>query len=74
MWDLFDFNDDGKVSLDEKAIGVQLLEGTFYDCSTASSTGDYGDADDDELDEDGDLDESNSEDEDSDFDDEDSEF
>ena len=74
MWDLFDFNDDGKVSLEEKVIGVQLLGGTFYDSSTASSTGEYGDADDDEIDEDGDLDESNSEDEDSDFDDEDSEF
>jgi hypothetical protein len=45
MWDLFDFNNDGKVSLEEKVIGVQLLEGTFYDNSTASSTGDYGDAD-----------------------------
>ena len=29
MWDLFDFNNDGKVSLEEKVIGVQLLEGTF---------------------------------------------
>ena len=58
MWDLFDFNNDGKVSLEEKVIGVQLLEGTFYDNSTASSTGDYGDADDE-------LDESDLEDEDS---------
>ena len=65
MWDLFDFNNDGKVSLVEKVIGVQLLEGSFYDNSTASSTGDYGDADDDELDEDGELDESDPEDEDS---------
>ena len=73
MWDLFDFNNDGKVSLEEKVIGVQLLEGTFYDNSTASSTGDYGDADD-ELDEDGELDESDPEDEDQDFDDEDSEI
>ena len=73
MWDLFDFNNDGKVSLEEKVIGVQLLEGTFYDNSTASSTGDYGDADD-ELDEDGELDESDPEDEDNDFDDEDSEI
>ena len=74
MWDLFDFNNDGKVSLEEKVIGVQLLEGTFYDNSTAPSTGDYGDADDDELDEDGDLDESDPEDEDNDFDNEDSEI
>ena len=73
MWDLFDFNNDGKVSLEEKVIGVQLLEGTFYDNRTASSTGDYGDADD-ELDEDGELDESDPEDEDNDFDDEDSEI
>ena len=74
MWDLFDFNNDGKVSFEEKVIGVQLLEGTFYDNSAASSTNDYGDADDGELDEDGDLDESDPEDEDNDFDDEDSEI
>ena len=65
MWNLFDFNNDGKVSLEEKVIGVQLLEGTFYDNSTASSTGDYGDADDDEIDGDDEPDESGSEDEDS---------
>jgi len=65
MWDLFDFNNDGKVSLEEKVIGVQLLEGTFYDNSTASSTGDYGDADDDEIDGNDEPDESGSEDEDS---------
>ena len=65
MWDLFDFNNDGKVSLEEKVIGVQLLEGTFYDNSTAPSTGDYGDADDDEIDGDDEPDESGSEDEDS---------
>lgn len=67
MWDLFDFNNDGKVSLEEKVIGVQLLEGTFYDNSATSSTNDYGDADDE-------LDESDPEDEDNDFDDEDSEI
>ena len=65
MWDLFDFNNDGKVSLEEKVIGVQLLEGTLYDNSTASSTGDYGDADDDEIDGNDEPDESGSEDEDS---------
>ena len=67
MWDLFDFNNDGKVSLVEKVIGVQLLEGSFYDNSTASSTGDYGDADDGEIDVDDELDESAPEDDDSDF-------
>ena len=56
MWDLFDFNNDGKVSLEEKVIGVQLLEGSFYDNSTTSSTGDYGGADDDEIDKDDVLD------------------
>ena len=74
MWDLFDFNNDGKVSLEEKIISIQLLEGTYYDNNTASSTDDCGNADDDELDEDGDLDESEPEDEDNDFDDEDSEI
>ena len=64
MWDLFDFNSDGKVRLEEKVIGVQLLEGTFYDNSTVSSTGDYGDADDHEIDEDDEPDESGSENED----------
>ena len=68
MWDLFDFNNDGKVSLEEKVIGVQLLEGTFYDNSATSSTNDYGDADDDETDEDDYGDEDN------DSDDDDSEY
>ena len=58
MWDLFDFNINGKVRLEEKVIGVQLLEGTFYDTSTAPNDNDYGDADDDEIDEDDGLDES----------------
>jgi hypothetical protein len=65
MWDLFEFNNDGKVSLEEKVIGVQLLEGTFNDNSTASSTSEYGGADDDEIDGDDEHDESGSEDEDS---------
>ena len=34
MWDLFDFNNDGKVSLEEKIISIQLLEGTYYDNNT----------------------------------------
>ena len=67
MWDLFDFNNDSKVSLEEKVIGVQLLEGTFYDNSTASNDNDYSDADDDEIDKDDKLDESAPEDDDSDY-------
>ena len=30
MWDLFDFNNDGKVSLEEEVIGIQLVEGTLF--------------------------------------------
>ena len=30
MWDLFDFNNDGKVSLEEEVIGFQLVEGTLF--------------------------------------------
>ena len=30
MWDLFDFNSDGKVSLEEEVIGIQLVEGTLF--------------------------------------------
>jgi len=67
MWDLFDFNNDGKVSLVEKVIGVQLLEGSFYDNSTASNDNEYRDADDDEIDVDDELDENAPEDGDSDF-------
>ena len=74
MWDLFDFNNDGKVSLVEKVIGVQLLEGSFYDNSTASNDNDYCDADDDEIDEDDELDESALSDNDNDFNNEDSEI
>lgn len=29
MWDLFDFNSDGKTSLFEKVVGIELLESTF---------------------------------------------
>ncbi len=67
MWDLFDFNNDGKVSLEEKIISIQLLEGTFYDNSTASNDNEYRDADDGEIDVDDELDESAPEDDDSDF-------
>ncbi len=64
MWDLFDFNNDGEVSLEEKVIGVQLLDGTFYDKSTPSDGSDYDDGDDDEIDEDDETDEYDPEDED----------
>ena len=82
MWDLFDFNNDGIVCLVEKVIGVQLLEGSFYDNSTASNDNDYCDADDDdycdadddEIDEDDELDESALSDNDNDFNNEDSEI
>jgi len=30
VWDLFDFNNDGKVSLEEEVIGFQLVEGTLF--------------------------------------------
>ena len=44
MWDLFDFDIDREVCLKEEVIGVQLIEGTFYDNNTISSDNDYGDA------------------------------
>ena len=31
MWDLFDYNNDGKTSLFEKVVGIELLESTFQD-------------------------------------------
>lgn len=37
MWDLFDFNNDGKVDLEEKVIGIQLVEGTLFPEETASN-------------------------------------
>ena len=52
MWDLFDFNNDGKVSLEEKVIGVQLIEGTFYQGRTPSDTRDNDTSEDNEFDED----------------------
>ena len=67
MWDLFDFNNDGKVCLEEIIIGVQLTEGTFDDKNTPSDMNDYCDVDGndieevDELDEDNDLDDEYSE-------------
>lgn len=59
MWDLFDFNNDGKVCLEEIIIGVQLTEGTFYDTNTPSDINDYGDVDGNETDEVDEFDEDN---------------
>ena len=51
MWDLFDFNNDGKVSHEEIVIGVHVIEGTFYDKKTPSDIIDYGDVDGNEIEE-----------------------
>ena len=68
MWDLFDFDRDGKTSLFEKVVGIELLESSSQD----------EDATIDEIEADGDdLDEDDSEDFDEDdeaFDDEDNDF
>jgi hypothetical protein len=57
MWDLFDFNNDGKTSLFEKVVGIELLESTSQDEVTTTvdseSYDDVLDGDDyDEFDED----------------------
>ena len=49
MWDLFDFDGDGKTSLLEKVVGVELLESTSQGEDTATLG---SESDDDELDED----------------------
>ena len=49
MWDLFDFNSDGKTSLFEKVVGIELLESTSHD---DESSFEDNESDDDELDED----------------------
>lgn len=59
MWDLFDFNNDGKVCHEEIIIGVQLIEGTFYDKNAPSDINDYGDVDGNEIDEVDELDQDN---------------
>ena len=48
MWDLFDFDGDGKTSLFEKVVGLELLENT----SQGEETAIVGNESDDELDED----------------------
>lgn len=47
MWDLFDFDRDGKKSLFEKVVGIELLERSSQDEGT---TIDEIEADDDDLD------------------------
>lgn len=68
MWDLFDFDSDGKTSLFEKVVGIELLESTSQDDEPSL---DESEADGDELDED-DSDELDGDDDD--FDDEDDNF
>ena len=72
MWDLFDFDSDGKTSLFEKVVGIELLENASQD---DESSLEGNDCDDDELDEDGsdefDEDDDSFDDEDNDFEDED---
>ena len=68
MWDLFDFNNDGKTSLFEKVVGIELLESTSqYEVATTVDSESYDDVldgdDSDEFDED-----------DEDFNDEDDDF
>ena len=49
MWDLFDFDGNGKTSLFEKVVGLELLESTSQGEDTAALG---KESDDDELDED----------------------
>ena len=49
MWDQFDFNSDGKTSLFEKVVGIELLESTSQDDEPSFED---NETDDDELDED----------------------
>ena len=49
MWDHFDFDGDGKTSLFEKVVGLELLESTSQGEDTATLG---SESDDDELDED----------------------
>ena len=68
MWDLFDFDGDGKTSLFEKVVGVELLESTSQGEDTATLG---SESDDDELDED---DPNEYDEDDEDFDDEDTDL
>ena len=68
MWDLFDFDGDGKTSLFEKVVGIELLESIIHD---KDATIDDSESDDDELD---DLDSDEYGEDDEDFDDEDTDL
>ena len=59
MWDLFDFDRDGKTSLFEKVVGIELLESSSQDEVTTIDDSDCDEADDNEYGEDDDLDEEN---------------
>ena len=48
MWKLFDFNSDGKTSLFEKVVGIELLESIIHD---ENATIDESKSNDDETDE-----------------------
>ena len=65
MWKLFDFNSDGKTSLFEKVVGLEVLESIIHD---ENAIIDESKSNDDETDED-DFDEID--DDDNDFEDED---
>ena len=56
MWDLFDFDRDGKSSLFEKVVGIELLESTSQDEDTIideiEADDDLGGDDSDDFDED----------------------
>lgn len=43
MWDLFDFNNDGKTSLFEKVVGLELLDSTIHDTNSASNNSEFDD-------------------------------
>ena len=49
MWKLFDFNSDGKTSLFEKVVGIEVLESIIHD---ENATIDESESNDDETDED----------------------
>ena len=66
MWDLFDFNSDGKTNLFEKVVGIEMLDSNSQDEDTPID----GNESDGELDED-EFDEQNDDDETLDDDDED---
>mgnify|MGYP001157908605 FL=1 len=53
MWDLFDFNSDGKTSLFEKVVGIELLESIIHDkdATIDGSESDYDELDEDDFDE-----------------------